>query len=273
MTVALARSLKRFAVAVCLGWPVATLAAPVITVTVTGAALQPGVHNLPTNSRLRDAAIAAQVSDRAWFLGAALLRDSAISPQQRLKAGILFDLSTNRVHWLAENQPEAVALADRMTAMVQAMPVTGRVPAQLDPLQQLAIVRNDLLEDGDTIHYPLRASQVRVTGAVERDCVLAFDPAWQATDYVQACPRHALADSSYADVIQPDGVSQRRGVAVWNREAAPVAVGAVLYVPIATRHLAAHAKELNEDYVALLGTQVCSAGQTLGVQRHGGEHE
>ena len=230
-----------------------------ISVTVEGAVLRPGTYTLPDGARLHDAAVAGQVRADAWFLGAALLRQSAIEPQQRLKAGVLFDLASNRVHWLTEETAAGVELATRLQAAVEAMPVTGRVPAQLDPLQQLALSRNDLLETGDRIVYPLRASQVRVTGAVQADCLLAFDPTWQPVDYLAQCAGHELADPSFVHVIQPDGHTQRLGVALWNREPAHVAVGAVLYVPVDPRHLASEAADLNEDYVALLATQLAGA--------------
>ncbi|UAW99436.1 capsule biosynthesis GfcC family protein [Halopseudomonas nanhaiensis] len=235
-------------------------AAEPLNVTVEGLVLQPGTYSLPEGARLSDASVAAQVRADAWFLGAALLRRAAIQPQQKLKAGLLFDLQSSRVHWQAEEQAAGVELAGRLLTAVEAMPVTGRVRAQLDPLQQLALSRNGLLQDGDRIAYPPRAERVRVTGAVKADCLLAFDPSLQPVDYLDQCPRHALADPSYVHVVQPDGRTQRRGVALWNREPGNVAVGAVLYVPVDPKHLAADAQGLNDDFVALLATQVAEAG-------------
>lgn len=257
----LAASLARATLLIGLAAPGAVFSAEPMTVTVEGLVLRPGAHTLNADARLSDASVAAQVRADAWFLGAALLRQSAIEPQQKLKAGVLFDLQSNRVHWQAENKPEGVELADRLLLAVQLMPVTGRVPAQLDPLQQLALSRNAPLEPGDRIVYPHRPEHVRVTGAVHMDCVLYFDPAWEAVDYLNQCPRHDLADRSFVDVIQPDGHTQRRGVAVWNRESAAVAVGAVLYVPVGDQHLAGESPSFNEDFVALLATQYKLGGR------------
>lgn len=253
--------LARAALLTGLTMPGAALSADSITVTMGGLVLRPGTHALPAGARLSDASVAAQVRVDAWFLGGALLRQSAIAPQQKLKAGVLFDLQSNRVHWQAENKPAGVELANRLLLAVELMPVTGRVPAQLDPLQQLALSRNALLEPGDHILYPHRAEHVRVTGAVQMDCVLYFDPAWQPMDYLKQCPRHELADPSFAHVIQPDGHARRRGVAVWNREPAAVAAGAVLYVPVAEQHLAGESPSFNEDFVALLATQYTLGGR------------
>ena len=62
------------------------------TVSIAGAVLTPGTYQWPPEARMHDATVAGQVRAGAWFLGAALLRESAIEPQQRLKAGVLFDL-------------------------------------------------------------------------------------------------------------------------------------------------------------------------------------
>lgn len=257
----LAALLARATLLLGLTMPGAAFSAEPVTVTVEGLVLRPGTYTLPPGARLSDASVAAQVRADAWFLGAALLRQSAIQPQQKLKAGVLFDLRSNLVHWQADDKPVGVELANRLLAAVEGMPVTGRVPAQLDPLQQLALSRNALLENRDRIVYPPRASQVRITGAVEMDCVLNFDPAWQPVDYLAQCPRQELADPSYVDVIQPDGRAQRRGVALWNREPAAVAVGAVLYVPVSEQHLAGESPSFNEDFAALLATQYQLGGR------------
>lgn len=251
----LVRCLALAALLVGLTLPGLVLSAEPVTVTVDGLVLRPGTYTLPRGARLSDASVAAQVRADAWFLGAALLRQTAVDQQQKLKAGVLFDLQSNRVHWQADDKPAGVELANRLLAAVEVMPVTGRIPAQLDPLQQLALRRNQLLESGDRIVYPRRPAQVRVTGAVNADCVLPFDPAWQPADYLQQCPRHDLADLSVVQVVQPDGRTQGRGVAVWNREPAAVAVGAVLYVPVSEQHLAGESPSFNEDFAALLATQ------------------
>lgn len=226
-----------------------------LTVQVSGAVLAPDTYSFTPGARLHDASRAAQVSTQAWPLGAALLRQSAIEPQLRLKAGVLFDLRVNRVHAIAEEQPALEALIDRLEGAVEALPVTGRVVAQLNPLQQLLLTNNDLLESGDHIFYPTRAAQVIVTGAVEQDCRLEFVPTQQPVEYLHQCARLPVADRNAVYVIQPDGTHQLRGIAHWNAEPANVAVGAVLYVPIKPGQLAAETPDLNQELAALLATQ------------------
>jgi hypothetical protein len=229
--------------------------APGPVVSISGAVLQPGTYQLQPDARLRDASATARVSSRAWSLGAALLRERAIEPQQRLKSGLLFELNANRVHAMAENNLDMHALADHLYATVAAMPVTGRVVAELNPLQQVILRNNALLENGDRILYPRRPEQVRVMGAVERFCSLPHAPAAQPIEYLRQCPPHRLADPSFVYVIQPNGSWARVGLAAWNREPANVAVGAVLYVPLGSRFLAPETTGLNDDFAALLATQ------------------
>src|SRR5690606_29425263 len=99
------------------------------TVSISCAVLKPGTYQW-----LAD----------AWFLGAALLRQSALEPQQRLKAGVLFELRVNRLHARTENNPALYTLLEEFTQQVQDMPVTGRVPAELNPLQLMIPSRNPL---------------------------------------------------------------------------------------------------------------------------------
>lgn len=239
-------------------------AAPVedtLSVTVAGAVLSPGTFEFPRGARLSDASVAAQVSSRAWFLGAALLRSAQLEPQQRLKAGLQFDIQASQVDALARSDIAAFSLLAKLYAAVEAMPVTGRVPAQLNPLQQLLLPNNMLLQNGDRILYPHRPGHVRITGAVQDDCTLDFDPALKLTDYLEQCPAHKVADRSYAHVIQPDGHHQRHGIAAWNQKSAPVAVGAVVYLPLDRRHLADSSETVNDDFAAMLATQYQLGGR------------
>ena len=248
--------MPRWFAAACL-----TLAAPQLmaTVTVEGEVLQPGTYELTPDARLSNAAIGAQVSQRAWPLGAAWLRDSQREPQTRLKAGLLFDLQLAAVNIQRQRDTEAAQLLYRIRDQVDQMPVTGRVPADLTPLQLLLIENNFLLESGDRLIYPRRPHQVRVMGAVKADCSLTFDANLSVRDYLRQCPAHSLADPSFAWVIQPDGTYQQVGIGPWNLEPATVAVGAVIYQPILQR-LLSDTEDLNADMAAWLATQYTLGG-------------
>ncbi len=230
-------------------------------VTVSGAVLNP--QNVPWRDglRLRDVAVAGQVRADAWFMGAALLRQSEREPQARLRAGVEFDLNTNRVHALSTGDTALAALLERLQQQVALMPVTGRVPAQMNPLQQMLLRNNPLVQPGDRLVYPLRPAQVRVMGAVNTDCELPFSPGYQPLDYLKACPRAPGADRSYLYVVQPDATVRHVGVAHWNAESANVAVGAVIYVPFSAARLSSDTPDLNDELARLLATQYRLGGR------------
>lgn len=267
--------LKSCAVAVCLSMCLAlgllpsigaaqnatSEAAQVTGVTIAGEVIQPGSYDFPPGARLHDASVTGQISSSAWFLGAALLRQSELEPQQRLKVGLLFELNANRVHALAMDNAELHELVTRLYRVVEAMPVTGRAQAQLDPLQQLIVSNNPLLESGDRLIYPRKAEQVRVTGAVMADCVLPHDPGWKMHDYLKACQRHPLADRNSAYLIQPNGAWQEHGIAYWNLQPADVATGAVIYLPTQPGKLSPATRGLNSDMAAMLATQYQLGGR------------
>lgn len=256
------RSLARHcALAAMLAVSLPTQSAETIDVTVAGQVLKPGVYRFEEGARLNNAASAGQVSASAWFLGAALLRDSALEAQTRLKAGLLFELNMNGVHARSRNNEPLQALLGRLHATVDAMPVTGRIQAEMDPLSQLALQNNDLLQHGDTLLYPARPDQVRVMGAVVENCILKHDPLMQLHDYLAACESHRAADRNIAYLIQPDASISQHGIAYWNLEEANVAVGAVIYVPLEKSKLSEQSAGLNEDMAAMLATQYMLGGR------------
>lgn len=250
--------LIRFASLAAVLCGLAGMAAPVAaqdTVEVSGRVLQPGSYTWAEGSRLRDAAVAGQVRADAYFLAAALLRESAREPQQRLRTGVLFDLSQGLVHAQSRNDQPLQELLQRLQGQIEAMPVTGRVVAEMNPLAQQLLRNNPPLRAGDRLIYPARPDSVRVMGAVQADCSLAFDPGTTLLRYLRQCPRHAAADPAHVYLIQPNGVVQRVGVAHHNAEPASVAVGAVLLVPVNPSRLGSVASELNEELAAFLATQ------------------
>ena len=229
------------------------------SVSVEGQVLRPGTYDLSPGARLSDAAIIGLVSQDAWPLGAAWLRDQARYSQRRLQAGLLFDLQQAAVNVLSQRSADEAALLFRLRDEVAAMPVTGRVQADLTPLQLLLVDNNHLLASGDRLIYPRRPEQVRVMGAVTESCTLPFSGSLQLRDYLRQCPAHALADPSYVWIIQPDGSQQQVGIGPWNREPATLAVGAVIYRPVLQR-LLSDTPELNADMAAWLATQYTLGG-------------
>jgi hypothetical protein len=140
---------------------------------------------------------------------------------------------------------------------VQALPVTGRQRAVLDPVAvEVGFAPNLRVSEGDQLIYPARPMSVRVLGAVAGPCTLAFQAMRAARDYLDECPAVAGADLDYVWLIQPDGQVTRLGIAPWNREtAAAPAPGSTLLVPLRSDDLEPPTPELNQQLAEFLATQ------------------
>jgi hypothetical protein len=235
----------------------ATLPARAVTVQVEGRVAHPGTQALPEGARLADALRAAEVRPDAYVLGAAWLRPSLEPAQQRLKAGVLYDLKVLAGEARLAGKGDLQSLARRLSQAIDALPVSGRARgALLDPRPLELSPQNHRLAEGDRVRFPTRPTTVRVTGAVQHDCRLAHQPMRDAGEYLAECPVATAADRDWLYVIQPDGTVERLGVALWNRATArPLAPGAVLYVPIRQAAAAAVDPLLNEQLAQLLATQ------------------
>jgi Capsule biosynthesis GfcC C-terminal/Capsule biosynthesis GfcC, N-terminal len=252
--------------AFCTGVLLAAVALPSlarIEVHVEGAVGKPGTLTLKDSARLSDAALAARILPDAYTLGAAWLRPSLVPEQTRLKAGVLFDVGSLHRQALLNGD---VTLAETTLAFrnwIAQMPVTGReVPVQLAPrVVEATPQENWPLAPGDTLFYPSRPSTVRIVGAVQRACSVPFRPLTDARRYLIACPAAPDADKNWVWVIQPDGRTFRRGIALWNLsdQALPLAPGAVIYVPLNMRITHAVDSDLDHDVVEFLATQTLHA--------------
>ena len=250
----------RRAAALGLGLWLACLAAPAaarVQVRVDGAVARPGIVDLKDAARLSDAALAAQVQPGAYMLGAAWLQPSQVPAQQRLKAGVLFDLDSLHLRALQRGDMPLAALAAGLRGWIAAMPVTGRVPALLDPRPVEAdAAANRPLQDGDRLFYPSRPATIRVVGAVQQPCTLSFVPMQDARLYLRGCARAAHADRDWLYVIEPNGRVYRRGMALWNRaKPLPLAPGALVYLPLSMHETQAIDPAFNHDLAAFLATQ------------------
>ncbi len=210
------------------------ITAKAIEIEVRGQVLRAGKQKLPSGSRIFDAVLSAQVRRDAYLLGAAWYTQTSQLAQAKLKRGLLFDLDQFILEAQHENHLARTKLAQRLKALIEQMPVTGRGSISLDPvLLELEPQHNRPLSPGDLIVYPDRPSSVRILGATQTDCILPFEGLRTATGYLHDCPRHPEADPDWLWIIQPDGTFQRLGIGPWNEEPAQaLAPGATLLVPL-----------------------------------------
>ena len=226
-------------------------------VTVQGDAAKPGRYSFQEGTRLHDVLLPAQVNPKAYLLGAAWLHTPLRNTQERLKLGVLFDLTTVKRNALQDDETELANLAQRLIEKVQAMPVTGRRVAQLDPVRvELNREDNPYLSNGDVLLYPPRPSTIKVMGAVRSECDLPYQALQPAVSYLKNCRRDPGADKDLLFVIQPDGRVYEVGIALWNgTKSAPPAPGARIYVPVRSTAMGDPTPDLNTELAAFIATQ------------------
>lgn len=244
--------MKRMLLAMCALLLAGPAAAQSVRVMVDGEVRNPGPQIHAPGTRLSEATAAAMPMDTAYPTAAFLTRHDAALDQRRLKAGLLHDLGVLE----ASDDIALTALARDLANWLDAMPVTGRVVTELAPRRQEAAPAANLpLQDGDRVYYPRRPAQISITGAVVENCTAAHVPLQDARDYIASCAtRGASRDWLY--VVQPDGTTQRLGIALWNRsEPQALAPGAVLYVPLSDRAVRGLDGDFNAEFAAFLATQ------------------
>ncbi len=226
-------------------------------VEVRGAVSSPGARQLPARARLSDAALAAGVQMDAYTMGAAWLRPSLLVEQQRLRAGLLFDVESVNRNALKNDRSDLAELSASLGSWLQTLPATGRQVALLDPRAvEVTPTANRPVADGDVLYYPRRSTFIRVVGAVKQPCELPLVALQDARLYLESCPASRLADADRVFVVQPDGRVFEQGVGLWNRsQPMPLAPGAVILVPLNESSLRDVAPDLNAELAAFLATQ------------------
>jgi hypothetical protein len=219
--------------------------------------VNPGVISLSERGRLSDAALAARPRTDAYVLGAAWLRPSLLAEQQRLKAGLLFDLEAMHRDALEHGRADLASLSATLGAWVRTLPVTGRQVALLDPRSvEASPADNRPVAQGDALYYPRRPMTIRLVGALTRPCELPFVALQDARQYLASCTRSRSADADWIFVIQPDVRVFKQGVGLWNRTPPlPLAPGGTIYVPLRAGSVRGIAPDLNSELAAFLGTQ------------------
>nr|WP_241770716.1 capsule biosynthesis GfcC family protein [Pseudomonas lactis] len=226
-------------------------------VTVTGDVLNAGPLTFVPGVRLLDVVSQARPNVESYWLAAAWLHQPLLEQQNRLKAGVLFDLKMLQRGALLKENNKLAALAVRLFEEVSRLPVTGRRVTVLDPVAlEVGFARNYLINDGDQLVYPSRPSTITVLGAVEQSCALPYRAPLQAREYLESCLPVTDAEADYLWLIDPDGQVKRVGIASWNREDGVYAVaGSRILVPVRNDDPDLPTPDLNEQLALFLATQ------------------
>ncbi|VVQ02086.1 hypothetical protein PS914_04170 [Pseudomonas fluorescens] len=226
-------------------------------VTVTGDVLNAGSVTFVTGARLLDVVNQTRPNVESYWLAAAWLHQPLSEQQNRLKAGVLFDLKMLQRGALLKQQDKLATLAARLYEDVNRLPVTGRKVAVLDPIAlEVGFARNYLINDGDQLIYPARPTSITVLGAVAKPCTLPYRSPLQAREYLDNCLPLPEAEADYLWLISPDGQVKRVGIAGWNREDGVYAVaGSRILVPVRNDDPDLPTPDLNEQLALFLATQ------------------
>lgn len=213
----------------------------------------------PAGTRLSVVA-ASQADPDAYLPGAAWLQPSLKREQLRLRAGLVYELGAIRLKALGAEDMVLSGASKAFETWLSDLPITGRrTGVLLDPARlEMTPLENRPVQEGDTLFYPRRPTDIRVVGAVNKACRLPQVPMQDARRYLSACPASAAADPDTIYVVQPDGAVFEQGTALWNRDQPrPLAPGAWIYVPF-DRHAIAGAADdtFNRDVANFLATQV-----------------
>lgn len=146
--------------------------------------------------------------------------------QSRLKYHLLAQLGTV--------EAASPAARQRLTALLEAAPITGRMPiARADARWLQAHPKEDpLLESGHAVLLSRRPNTVTVIRDDGYRCSLPHRSGGEARAYLAACQASHADQIDRAWVAQPDGSVRHFGIAPWNAQAQDEpAPGAVIWAP------------------------------------------
>jgi protein involved in polysaccharide export with SLBB domain len=182
-------------------------------VRVEGEVLRPGEYVLPPNSTLQDAlAAAGGITTSAYLYGTDFSRESVrISQQQNydralrdLEVDLTRNVATQRAAPEEGTQASRDANNRRLIGALQSLQPTGRVVLQLSPdARELPIL---ILEDGDRLLIPPRATSVGVFGSVFNAGNYLYGDAREISDYLRLAGGPTKgADTRSAFVLRANG--------------------------------------------------------------------
>ena len=152
-------------------------------------------------------------------------------PSERYaQAGLQRDL----LLWLAVTETAPAASRANLTRMIEALPVTGRLPVpRADARWLQAHPKEDpVLQYDHALALPQRPGTVSVLTNEGKRCTLPHRAGSEARDYLKACEPGRVERVDRAWVVQADGTVHNFGIALWNAQAQDEAApGALIWAP------------------------------------------
>lgn len=176
--------------------------------------------------RLSDWLLRQPTLEQAYPMGLSWRVPGETAAQLRLKTDLLVQLDQRSV---AEPAGRA-----RLRALIDRLPVTGRVPlTRVDPRWLQAHPQKDpILSPDHLLVLPDRPNTVLIVTDFGQLCVVGHRAGAQIRDYLAACESQAWPEIDRAWVVQPNGAIQDYGVAQWNTQSQDeLAPGAIVWAP------------------------------------------
>ncbi len=149
-------------------------------------------------------------------------------PQARMQQQLLDTLIA------APDFPVSADSRRRMTAWIETLPITGRIPLVMtDPRWLQAHPEADpVLQTGQSVQLPRRTDRVTVLSGSLQRCTLPHRAGAEAAAYLLTCFSKSALAIERVWLIQPDGHVLNIAIASWNREAqSEPAPGALIWAP------------------------------------------
>lgn len=212
--------------------------------------------------RLSDWLLRQPEAGDVYPLGLSWRVSSEREPQERQKQQLL--------SVLAETETAPADARERLARMIEAMPITGRVPIpHVDARWLQAHPKKDpILQSDHTLHLPLRPHTVSVIVADGRRCTLPHQLGSQASAYLNACEPQSMERVDWVWVVQPDATVRHFGIAQWNlQKQDEPAPGALVWAPARDSGWSHHFSALlakflsTQDIDAIDQSQNCRSGE------------
>lgn len=211
-----------------------------------------------TGERLSDWLLRQPANPRAYPTGL----QWQVPAEHYAQAGLKRELLT----LLAVSETIAATSRANLTRLIEALPVTGRVPVPLADARWLQARRKDdpVLQRDHTVVLPNRPATVSVLTNEGLLCTVQHSPGSEARDYLKACEPARFTRIERAWLVQSDGSVRDVGIASWNAQAQDqVAPGALLWAPTRDSSWTPKLSTLLVQFLATQGYDTILSGSGL----------